>query len=56
MLLPEVKLIRIDKDKVHFKYMTDEDNSIFGHRNKIGGKPDWIQTEEIPLCPHCQKK
>lgn len=26
-----------------------------GSRTKLGGPPDWIQTDETPICPQCQK-
>lgn len=24
-----------------------------GLRSKLGGKPEWDQTDETPMCPHC---
>jgi uncharacterized protein YwqG len=26
-----------------------------GQRTKLGGEPIWIQTEQVPECPHCQQ-
>jgi hypothetical protein len=26
-----------------------------GNRTKMGGKPDWIQSDATPICEHCQK-
>ena len=26
-----------------------------GLRTKLGGEPEWIQGEESPNCPHCDK-
>ena len=25
-----------------------------GDRHKLGGKPDWIQSDETPVCPECE--
>ncbi|OGC68835.1 hypothetical protein A2415_02725 [candidate division WWE3 bacterium RIFOXYC1_FULL_39_7] len=27
-----------------------------GMRTKLGGNPDWIQNDETPICPSCNKK
>lgn len=27
-----------------------------GERTKLGGKPDWIQCDETPICKHCQQQ
>lgn len=27
-----------------------------GLRTKLGGEPDWIQTNETPHCPSCKQK
>lgn len=27
-----------------------------GHRTKLGGKPDWIQSDETPICPECNER
>jgi hypothetical protein len=26
-----------------------------GHRTKLGGEPQWVQTDETPICKSCQK-
>jgi uncharacterized protein YwqG len=26
-----------------------------GKRSKLGGEPNWIQNDEIPKCPKCNK-
>lgn len=56
MKIPEIPLVltpETDEAKaaVGFKYAGEE----IGKRSKLGGKPDWIQDEEIPLC-NCKKK
>jgi hypothetical protein len=25
-----------------------------GQRTKLGGKPDWVQNDNTPNCPHCR--
>lgn len=27
-----------------------------GDRHKIGGKPDWIQSDETPVCSECEER
>jgi len=27
-----------------------------GKRSKLGGEPNWIQKDETPKCPRCNKK
>lgn len=27
-----------------------------GLGSKLGGQPDWIQTDETPTCPHCSER
>ena len=49
--LPEVKLIRAD-GKNPFPNAGDN----IGLRNKLGGRPDWIQNDETPVCEKCGKK
>jgi hypothetical protein len=31
-------------------------NTSAGRTHKIGGRPDWIQGDETPECPHCFSK
>lgn len=53
MEIPEIKLIPMPESEearaaVGYKY-----NSEAGHRHKLGGKPDFIQSEDWPSC--CSK-
>lgn len=27
-----------------------------GYRTKLGGKPDWLQGDETPICPECNER
>ncbi len=27
-----------------------------GQRTKLGGKPDWIQCEDVPECDECERR
>jgi hypothetical protein len=27
-----------------------------GDRHKLGGTPDWIQSDETPTCPECRER
>jgi hypothetical protein len=33
-----------------------EHDDLSAHRTKLGGKPDWIQADETPLCPDCNER
>jgi hypothetical protein len=53
-ILPEfrVTLTRLKKgetaypiDGPHYEY--------HGQRTKLGGEPDWVQSDEVPLCSDC---
>ncbi|MBN2894051.1 MAG: hypothetical protein JXL97_19430 [Bacteroidales bacterium] len=35
-----------------FKWADDE----IGKRHQLGGKPQFIQNAEIPICPECKKQ
>ena len=56
-ILPEIKLSRSTKPTDDFKWAGVEPGSRpVGHRNKLGGRPDWVQQgHEVPLCPSCKK-
>jgi hypothetical protein len=32
------------------------DRNQLGLRSKLGGNPDWEQTDETPYCPHCKEE
>ena len=32
------------------------DPNSLGQRSKLGGKPDWSQTDETPICSDCDKE
>jgi hypothetical protein len=55
--LPEIKLFRPTATEQAFEHAG---NDIFGrpvgHRNKLGGQPDWLQAGyEAPACSQCRK-
>lgn len=52
-MLPEIKLLRSDNQKIHFPDIGETLVTVIGNRNKIGGIPDWIQEDETPVCPSC---
>lgn len=50
-LIPEIPIyFRPESEEakaiVGFKWADDE----IGKRSKLGGKPDWIQSSEVPIC------
>ena len=51
--LPEVRLSRSDGNKNLFPLADDKN---LGNRNKLGGKPNWLQHDETPVCNCCHKK
>jgi len=51
-MIEEFPLVHVKSDYPKFKYAADK----IGHRNKIGGTPDWIQVESYPTCTTCNKK
>lgn len=57
MLIKEEKLTRPDQEKkTYFPYAGEPEKKYYGKRNKLGGKPDWIQNDSTPVCPSCSKK
>ncbi len=55
--IPEFKIYikpssKIDESLIGFKYAPKE----IGTRSKVGGMPDFIQEDEIPVCPSCKKE
>lgn len=57
MNIPEIPVLLAPQTQeakavVGFKYAPDE----VGKRSKLGGEPDWIQDEEVPLCKSCKRK
>ncbi len=46
-----VQLKAIGKTKVKMPVKT----AMSGERTKLGGKPDWIQGEETPICKRCRQ-
>lgn len=55
--LPEIKLARPSRPDQDFKYAgEDAFGNPVGHRNKLGGKPDWLQSGyQAPACSQCSK-
>jgi hypothetical protein len=45
-------LSRDAEDLPRFRWAADE----VGTRHKLGGDPEFIQSEEWPLCPECGQK
>ncbi len=56
-LLPEIKLSRPSNPADDFKWAGNDDRGQpVGHRNKLGGTPDWLQKGyEAPSCKACKK-
>ena len=52
--LPEfrVTLTRLKENETAYPTDNPRYNS-HGRRTKLGGKPDWIQQEETPICQDC---
>jgi uncharacterized protein YwqG len=52
--LPEIRVslerVPHGQQAVRFDYPAN-----LGLRSKLGGKPDWIQNDEVPGCSHCGK-
>ncbi len=61
MKIPEIKLVlnpetNEAKNALGFKWAgQDSEGRTVGERNKIGGKPDWLQYDETPSC-ECGKE
>jgi hypothetical protein len=61
MKIPEIKIIlnpETDeaKNSIGFKWAgEDSEGRIVGSRHKIGREPDWLQSDETPVC-ECGKK
>jgi uncharacterized protein YwqG len=53
--LPEFKvtLTRVKKGSTAYP-LGDEEH--LGRRTKLGGKPDWDQGEDVPVCEQCKKE
>jgi uncharacterized protein YwqG len=43
--------------KINFEESTQKSTDLeeLGKRSKLGGKPNWIQSDETPKCPKCHK-
>ena len=56
MKIPEIKIqlnpkTENAKKSVGFKWAGEDSNGqSIGNRNKIGGTPDWIQSDDTPKC------
>jgi hypothetical protein len=50
--LEPIPLAEEAKNLAGFKWADDE----VGTRHKLGGEPDFIQGEDIPICEDCGKK
>ena len=52
-VLPEirVKLVRCRRGQ---RAVSERYPKNLGLRTKLGGRPDWIQSDEVPECPSCR--
>lgn len=46
--------------RIKFEKVTKGTNAVpdprrLGIRSKLGGKPDWVQRPEVPICPECEQ-
>ncbi len=58
MRLPEyrVELMPVNAESENSRKFSKYCWEELGKRFKIGGVPNFIQSKEIPLCPHCNKE
>ncbi len=54
--IPEIPLLLAPKTPEAKAVIGFKWNNTNGRAHKIGGKPDWIQSEEIPECSSCFQK
>ena len=53
-LLPEFSVILRRLKKGETAYPIDDPHYDYhGQRTKLGGEPDWIQSDEMPFCTDC---
>lgn len=55
MKIPEIKLKPIPETEEAKRVLGYKWNNEAGTHHKLGGTPDWLQSEDIPLCPDCHK-
>lgn len=54
--LPEFRVSLTRSQSGETAYSTDGPHyENQGQRTKLGGNPDWIQSEDAPLCPDCDE-
>ena len=51
---PEYR-VRLERVPPGEKAVAEEYPENLGKRTKLGGKPIWIQGEQVPDCPSCQQ-
>jgi hypothetical protein len=53
MKIPEIRLVPQPETPEAEAAVGYKWNKEAGYRHKLGGEPNWIQTEEYPRCPSC---
>jgi len=54
--IPEIELIMNPKSPEARSVIGFQWNSTAGRAHKIGGHPDWLSTEDTPVCNQCSNK
>lgn len=55
MNLPEVRLMPMPGSDDAAPAVGGQKHGEVGARHKLGGQPDWVQSEETPPCPECDE-
>ena len=55
MKIPEIKLTPTPESDEARQAIGYKWNDEAGTRHKLGGQPDWVQSEETPSCTDCGK-
>jgi len=53
MKIPEIKLIPASESDEGREAIGYKWNAEAGKRHKLGGNPDWVQSNETPYCSDC---
>jgi hypothetical protein len=48
--------INLQQLKLASREVSFEHDDPSGYRTKLGGKPDWLQGDETPICPECNER
>ncbi|MBU0755877.1 MAG: hypothetical protein KJ645_12105 [Planctomycetes bacterium] len=54
MKIPEIKLTPTPESEEAGKAVGYKWNDVAGTRHKLGGNPEWVQSDETPFCPDCK--